>query len=119
MNRRVCLGLLLLPWCTAAWTTPSAAERERINRLIEAVAQRTDTRFVRNGKEYSSTQAADFLRGKLHWHIEKIATAQDFIEQVGTRSTASGEVYLFRLANGQTVPSAQFLTQELRRLGKR
>jgi len=119
MKRRLCLGLLLLPWGTAAWAIPPDAERERINRLIEAVAQRTDTRFVRNGKEYSSKQAADFLRGKLQWQIEKIATAQDFIEQVGTRSTASGEVYMFRLANGQPVPSAQFLTQELQRLGRR
>jgi aminoglycoside phosphotransferase (APT) family kinase protein len=82
------------------------------------VSRRTDIRFVRNGKEYSSTQAADFLRGKLQWRIDKVATAQDFIEQVGTRSTASGEAYLVRLANGQTVPSAHFLAQELRRLGK-
>ncbi len=119
MKRRVLLGGLLLPWGTAAWATPSKAERERINRLIEAVAQRTDIRFVRNGKEYSATQAADFLRGKLQWQIEKITTAQDFIEQVGTRSTASGQDYMIRLADGQTVPSAQFLAQELRRLGKR
>jgi hypothetical protein len=118
MKRRLWLACLLAPWGTAAWANPSDAERARINRLLEAVARRTDIRFVRNGKEYSSTQAADFLRGKLQWRIEKVATMQDFIEQVGTRSTASGEVYLVRLANGQTVTSAEFLTQELRRLGK-
>jgi hypothetical protein len=118
MNRRAWLGCLLAPWGTAAWAEPSGAERARIDRLIEAVALRTDIRFVRNGKEYTSTQAADFLRGKLQWRIDKVATVQDFIEQVGTRSTASGEVYLVRLASGQTLPSAQFLAQELRRLGK-
>jgi len=118
MKRRLWLACLPALWGTAARANPSDAERERINRLIEAVARRKDIRFVRNGKEYSSTQAADFLRGKLQWRIEKVATVQDFIEQVGTRSTASGEIYLVRLADGQTVPSSQFLTQELRRLGK-
>jgi hypothetical protein len=118
MRRRVWLACLLAPWGVAAWADPSEAERARIDQLIEAVARRKDIRFVRNGKEYSSTQAADFLRGKLHWRMEKVATVQDFIEQVGTRSTASGEIYMVRLADGQTVPSAQFLAQELRRLGK-
>jgi predicted ThiF/HesA family dinucleotide-utilizing enzyme len=118
MKRRVWLAGLLTPWGSATWANPSDAERARIDRLLDAVARRTDIRFVRNGKEYSSTQAADFLRGKLQWRIEKVATVQDFIEQVGTRSTASGEVYLVRLADGRTVPSAQFLAQELQRLGK-
>jgi hypothetical protein len=118
MKRRVWLACLLAPWGASAWADPSEAERARINQLIEAVVLRKDIRFVRNGKEYSSTQAGDFLRGKLQWRIEKVATVQDFIEQVGTRSTASGEIYLVRLADGSTVPSAQFLSQELRRLGK-
>ena len=98
---------------------PSAAEQARIDKLIMAVGQRADIKFVRNGKEYSCTQAADFLRGKFKWRIEKVATVQDFIEQVGTRSTSSGDIYLVRLGDGRTLPSAEFLTQELRRIEKR
>jgi hypothetical protein len=102
-----------------AWADPSAGERARIERLLDALAARKDLRFVRNGKEYTAAQAADFLRGKLQWQIEKVATAQDFIAQVGTRSTSSGHVYLVRLADGRELPSAQFLAQELRRIDKR
>lgn len=111
--------LLLLGCCRSAWSEPSAAEMARINRLIDAVAQRGDLKFIRNGKEYTAAQAGDFLRGKLKWRIEKVSTIQDFIVEVGTRSTTSGETYLVRLDDGRTLPSAQFLTQELRRLEKR
>jgi hypothetical protein len=119
MRRRDCLAWLTVPWSAAAWADPSAAERARINRLIDAVGQRKDILFVRNGKEYTAAQAADFLRGKLQWRIEKVGTVQDFIEQVGTRSTTSGGFYLVRLANGRTLTSAEFLAQELRRLERR
>jgi len=119
MKRRACLGAWLAAGCAIARAEPSPAERARIDRLIAAVGQRADIRFLRNGKEYTSAQAADFLRGKFGWRIEKIGTVQDFIEQVGTRSTASGDVYKVRLADGRVVPSAHFLRQELTRLERR
>jgi predicted ThiF/HesA family dinucleotide-utilizing enzyme len=119
MRRRAWLGWLLTACASAAWADPSADERARIERLLDALAGRKDLRFVRNGKEYTAAQGADFLRGKLHWQIEKVATVQDFISQIGTRSTTSGDVYLVRLADGRTLPSAQFLAQELRRIEKR
>ena len=119
MNRRLWWGCLLAPWGGSAWAGPSATERARIERVLDALAARKDLRFVRNGKEYTGAQAADFLRGKLQWQIEKVATAQDFIIQIGTRSTSSGNVNLVRLADGRELPSAQFLTQQLQRVDKR
>lgn len=119
MKRRAWLGWLLAASGPVAWADPSAAERARIERLLDALAGRKDIHFVRNGKEYTAAQAADFLRGKLHWQFEKVATVQDFINQIGTRSTTSGDVYRVRLADGRTLPSAQFLAQELQRIEKR
>ena len=110
---------LLASGAVAARAEPSAAERARIERLLDALAARKDIRFVRNGKEYTGAQAADFLRGKLQWQIDRVVTVQDFINQIGTRSDSSGNVYLVRVADGRELPSAQFLTQELRRIEKR
>jgi hypothetical protein len=119
MNRRLWLGCLIAPWGAAAWADPSATERARIERLLDVLAARKDIRFVRNGKEYTGAQAADFLRGKLQWQIDRVVTVQDFINQIGTRSDSSGNVYLVRVADGRELPSAQFLTQELRRIERR
>ncbi len=119
LDRRRCVALVLAGGCSGVRAEPAPAEMARINRLIDAVAQRADLKFIRNGKEYTAAQAGDFLRGKLKWRIEKVNTVQDFIVDVGTRSTTSGEAYLVRLGDGRTLPSAQFLMQELRRLEKK
>lgn len=120
MKRRWCLGLpavlLGAGLGTGARAKPSAAEQARIDKLIDAVGKRTDMTFVRNGKDYSCVQAAEFLRGKLQWRADKVATVHDFIEQVGTRSTTSGDIYQVRLADGRSLASADFLRQELRRI---
>jgi hypothetical protein len=117
MKRRVCLGwALAAPWAHA---DPSERERARIERLLDAFAKRQDIKFIRNGKDYSAAQGADFLRGKFNWNVEKVSTAQDFIEQIGTRSNLSGDPYRVRLADGRVLACAEFLRQELRRIEKR
>jgi hypothetical protein len=120
MRRRRCIGALLVAACSpAAWGQPAPAEQQRIDRLIDAVGQHKDLRFLRNGREYTAAQAADFLRGKLKWRVEKVKTMQDFIDEVGTRSTTSGDPYFVRLADGRVLPSAEFLREELRRIEKK
>ena len=119
MKRRACLGWLLAAGCGAAQTQLGDAERARINRLIDAVGQRKDVRFVRNGKEYTAEQAADFLRGKLQWNLEKVHSMKDFIAVVGTGSTTSGQAYQMKMADGRMLPSAEFLAQELQRIEKK
>jgi len=119
MKRRHALGWLVACCAGAALADPTPAESARINQLIAVVAQRTDIRFVRNGKAYTSEQAAEFLRGKLKWRLEKVMTVQDFIEQIGTRSTTSGDIYRVQLADGLTMSSAEFLQRELLRIDKR
>jgi hypothetical protein len=119
MKRRHCLGLIgALVW-SAALADPSPAEQARINKLIQAVAQRKDATFIRNGNQYTCAQAAEFLQGKLKWRLNKVATVEDFIEQIGTRSTTTGEIYQVRLANGRLIPSADFLLKELAQIERR
>ncbi len=118
-GRRACVGLLLAGCSVGVLAEPTPAEMARINRLIDAVARRTDLKFIRNGKEFTAAQAGDFLRGKLKWRIEKVSTMEDFIVEVGTRSTTTGEPYQVRLSGGRSLSSAEFLLQELRRLESR
>jgi hypothetical protein len=97
---------------------PPPREAARIERLIQHVEAMTEVKFIRNGTEYSSADAGKFLRGKLDYLADKIHTAQDFIEQVATRSGSSGQPYLIRLADGRVIAAAQLLGDELKRMGR-
>jgi hypothetical protein len=120
MSRRRLLLAAAFTWL-AIVTAPavhalSATEQARIERLIKYVESRTDLQFVRNGSTYSSEDAAKFLRGKLDGMGGNVNTASQFIEQIATRSSSSGQPYLVRHANGQHEHLAAFLTEELRRI---
>jgi len=100
----------------AAQGAPDPRETARIHRLIDAVEQQKNMRFVRNGKEYDCREAAAFLRGKLKWKLDDVATAEDFIVKIGSSSTTTGEPYSVRLADGRLVPAGDYLRAELKRL---
>jgi hypothetical protein len=115
MRRRMLL-LAGLSAAAVAWGAPSAAERARIERLIRCIETLPQAKFVRNGNAYAGRDAAVFLRRKLEKMGEHVANAPQFIEQIATRSSTTGEPYLIRYADGRTVPAAQVLAQELQRM---
>jgi hypothetical protein len=118
MNHCHCLVLIGATDCAAAAAQPGAAAQARIDRLITAAGQRCDIRFIRNGKACLCAQAADFMRGKLSWRVEKVGTAQDLVDQVGTISTRSSDFLQVRLTDGRTLPSADFPRLELPRIAE-
>ena len=105
------LLLALLPALAAA--APPAGEQARIDALIGAVEAERDLRFVRNGKAYSAAEAAQFLREKQRMTGPDLATAEDFIEHIGSRSSTTGQPYLIRFADGRQQPAADFLRARL------
>jgi hypothetical protein len=107
-------GAVALP----ALAQPSPAEAARIERLIQFVESKADIKFIRNGSEYSCTDAGKFLRGKLDHMGKNLHTAQEFIDQIASKSSTSGEPYLIRHADGRVMPAAKFLGDELKRMGR-
>lgn len=119
MRRRIVLvGLLAGAFALAAQAAPSEAERARIERLIAYVGAGKDLKFVRNGSAYSPADAAKFLRGKFDKMGEHVTTAQQFIDEIASRSSTTGQAYLIRFADGRSLPAAQFLGDELRRMDR-
>jgi hypothetical protein len=117
LNRRACcVALAFAAGAGAAAAAPSDAEQARIDRLIAAVEQNKSVRFVRNGNDYAGDDAATFLRRKLAYMGGNVKTVQDFIEQIASRSTTSGEIYKVRLADGREMPAGDFLRGELARI---
>ena len=92
-------------------------ERAKIDYLIDSIAQLHDAVFIRNGSDYTSAQAADHLRLKLRNAGARVRTAEDFIARCATDSSASGEKYRIRFADGRVVDNAVFLRQKLAEFG--
>ena len=116
MRRRDLPGLLALLAPIAAQAVVSPAEQARIERLLRFVETQTEAKFVRNGTAYSGRDAARFLRGKFEKMGEHVSTAQEFIDQIASKSSTSGQAYLIRFADGRTVLVAEFLAAELARM---
>ena len=111
------LGILpLLPDCALAEAPP--AEKQKIEALIAGVEGLKEATFIRNGSEYSSANAAKFLRGKWSYHTDEIHTSEEFIAKAATVSGTSGKPYLIRFKDGKTVPCGDYLRSALHKLEK-
>jgi Family of unknown function (DUF5329) len=117
LRRWFLLGALM---CAAqrAIAVASATEMARIERLIKFVESRQDMQFIRNGTSYSCADAAKFMRGKFEMMGDQVNTAQQFIDQIASKSSTTGQPYLIRYADGKTVPAALFLGDELKRMDR-
>jgi Family of unknown function (DUF5329) len=104
------LFVLAVPFMARA---AESGEAQKIQYLIQSIANLKDAKFVRNGTEYGGDQAADHLRLKLKNAGERIKTAEQFIEYCATKSSQSGQAYTIRYSDGRVVESAVFLRARL------
>lgn len=97
-------------------STNALTELQKIEHLIEIVAAQENAAFLRNGTPYTPADAAEHLRTKLSAAGSRIQTAQDFIDQIASRSSVSGEEYHIRFEDGRTMSTREFLQQQLGQL---
>ncbi len=116
MFRRSFLTAALAAATLSALAAPRAHELSRIERLIQFIEQHKEMTFVRNGTEHSSADAGKFLRGKLGSMGRDVHIAREFIDQIASKSSMSGEPYQIKFADGHTMLASQFLGDELTRL---
>ncbi|GAB3355534.1 DUF5329 family protein [Lysobacter tyrosinilyticus] len=105
--------LLALVTPTALAAPPPRAAAE-IDYLITSLG-RSGCDFQRNGIWYQAPKAEDHLRRKYEWLRDrnKAATAEQFIEGAGTRSSMSGLAYHVRCPGRPVVDSADWLRDRL------
>jgi hypothetical protein len=93
--------------------TAALSERAKIERLLSFIESAEGDVFIRNGVEYSAKDAADHLRTKWSAAGSQIATAEDFIDKIASKSSTSGEPYQVRMASGTTVSASDYLREKL------
>lgn len=92
-----------------------AAEKTKIETLLEHVGALKGAQFIRNGSEYDSSTAAKFLRGK--WESDSgVDSARAFIERVATKSSTTGKEYKIKMSDGTVMTSNAYLTAELKKI---
>ena len=120
---RVLKGGLLLPVLLAAllvMATPALAlsdrEEARVEAMLAALEQSKDVVFIRNGDEHTAAEAASHLRLKLSKTRNRLDSAEQFIDKVGSSSSISGRPYLVREPGKGERTANAFLHELLRRV---
>ena len=117
--RAALLTLLLGTSALLAQATPSAAEEQMIDTLIQRVSKMTAMVFLRNGNEYTAADAAKHMQAKYDYFKKDLATAEDFIDRCASRSEVTGQPYKVKLTDGAVRDANEFLNSELRALRQR
>jgi hypothetical protein len=114
MNRLHHLLLVLAALLALSPLAATAATNPEIDALIDRVEHAQGVVFIRNGSEHSAVEAAAHLRRKFAAAHGRITTAEQFIDNIGTRSSMTGIDYRVRFADGREIDSATWLRQLLR-----
>ena len=104
---------------TPACAAPDATATREIDHLLSFVAS-SSCKFVRGGSEYDGRKAREHLERKLDYARSKLSTADQFVDNVATGSSLSGEAYKVRCGTRELTSQA-WLRGELetyRRSGK-
>jgi len=117
--RTALLTLLLGASALLAQATPSAAEEQMIDTLIQRVSKMTAMVFLRNGNEYTAADAAKHMQAKYDYFKKELVTAEDFIDRCASRSEVTGQPYKVKLTDGAVRDANEFLNSELRALRQR
>jgi len=105
--------VLALPTLAHAQGGPNASDA--IAFLIERVGG-SGCRFVRNGEEHPSGDAANHLRRKLA-SIRRELSPEQFIEHVASKSSMSGRPYTIRCDGRPEVTAGEWLRHALQERG--
>ena len=110
-------GALALAGIGSARADPDVVAQAEIDHLLVYIGA-TSCTFVRNGTPGTATQARDHLAGKYQFAKGRISTAEEFIQNLATQSSMSGEPYLIRCGGKNDQPAGVWLVEELRRYRK-
>ncbi|MES2207021.1 MAG: DUF5329 domain-containing protein [Pseudomonadota bacterium] len=105
--------LLLMSSYTLAQHPQSSPDQE-IQHLLSYL-ESSNCKFSRNGTWYSSTEAKAHLSRKYNYLQKKdlAPTAEIFIKRAASESSSTGKPYFVQCEGKASIPSAEWLTQEL------
>jgi hypothetical protein len=95
----------------------SPTTQREVGQLLDFVAQ-SNCQFNRNGSWYDAKKARVHLQEKYDYLDQrgKVPNAEAFIDLAASKSSMSGKPYQVRCGDAPVMPSATWLSTELKRL---
>lgn len=87
----------------------SPEEKARTESLLTELGKQQNLTFTRNGTEHNATDAESHLRLKLRKTEKRLNTTEQFIDNVASKSSITGEIYQVKDAQGNVLPANQYL----------
>ncbi|PCC14623.1 hypothetical protein CIK86_14645 [Pseudoalteromonas sp. JB197] len=91
---------------------PNREPDQEVQYLITFISNSNAT-FIRNGDEHTSKEAAEHLAMKYRKAKRYAKTADDFINNLASKSSWSGKAYTVILSSGAKLTANSWLTNEL------
>ena len=113
-NVIICLSVLFF----MSSGKPALTENQKIDKMISYVRTMVGVTFIRNGTSYTAKEAADHLQTKREKAGDEIKTARQFIKDIASVSSMSGQPYQMKFADGTVMKSGDVLTIYLNKLEK-
>lgn len=92
-------------------------EKEKILRLID-ITEKSQMHFIRNDVRYTSIETAELLRNNYSLAESEIRTAQEFIINIASKSSATGEIYYAELMDGSVLRAEDWYRDRLREVNQ-
>jgi hypothetical protein len=108
------LGILCL-FFSLGILSQKITEKEKIEFLLEQV-EKSGIVFIRNGEKHKAKEARAHMERKLNYAGNKIRTADQFIQYLGTKSSMTGKPYYVILPDGTQLESAKWLREQLKKV---
>jgi hypothetical protein len=89
------------------------AELKRINAFLELLSAKTELVFERNGSEYPVDRAVAHLKSKLSRAKARLSTAEEFVDNVASKSSLSGQPYFIIFPDGKRVEAGLYFHELL------
>ena len=108
------ISVLIIALVMSVSALAAGRDEQEIQYLIDYVADSGIT-FVRNGSEHSAEAAADHLQMKYERAGRYAKTAEDFIDNLASKSSSTRRPYKVILSDGTSLNAQDWLYRALKR----
>lgn len=114
MKKILIITFVMMALFAVAVNAQDNIEKKKIEFLISSVQNLKGAKFIRNGAEYNSIEAAKHLTLKLQKAGDHVQSADDFIRLCASKSYITGQPYLIKFPDGKTISAEKYLRDKLK-----